>query len=316
MDKSTHFGALVVALMLMGCGGETDDSSVGGGAAGGGADGGAAAAGPAEISAGDGKVALSADNATIGFVGTKPDGTRQPGGFGEFTGEIEVDTANNAVKSISVEIQTDSIWSNAGKRLTDHLKSPDFFNSREQPTATFKSTNIETVDADAGDYKVSGELTMLGNTAAVEFPAKISMADGKFSLDSEFKLDRTKFGMTYGEGNIHPDVEMTLKVGEDAATTVPEIDETADAGGQRGGRGRRGGRGNFDPAAMMERMDADGDGKLSGDEIPEPMRERATDADTDGDGALSLEELQAMRPPGGRGRGGQGGGGGANNEDN
>ncbi len=43
---------------------------------------------------------------------------------------------------------------------------------------------------------------------------------------------------------------------------------------------------------MFKRQDADGDGKLSGDEIPERMKQLVSRADQDGDGALSESELE------------------------
>jgi hypothetical protein len=92
--------------------------------------------------------------------------------------------------------------------------------------------------------------------------------------------------------------------------------EGAPAGGPPGGEGRpRRGR-------MFERWDADGDGALSKDEIPERAREHMMAADTNKDGKVTREELDAARergdfgPPrrpggeGGPGRGGPGGRGG------
>ena len=62
-------------------------------------------------------------------------------------------------------------------------------------------------------------------------------------------------------------------------------------GGRRGEGGRegggRGGRGN-----MFERFDANKDGKLSKDEIPERMQTRMEPMDTDKDGTISLKEFQ------------------------
>jgi len=84
-----------------------------------------------------------------------------------------------------------------------------------------------------------------------------------------------------------------------------------------GGRGRGAGMGMAlpDPGALVQRFDADDDGKLSRDELPEQQRGRMMKADTDGDGFLSVKELKAARGPmagpGGRpGRGGMGRGGG------
>ena len=69
-------------------------------------------------------------------------------------------------------------------------------------------------------------------------------------------------------------------------------------------------RGGADVGAMFTSMDADKDGKLSGDEIPAQMQSRLSDIDTDSDGAISKAELtQAMKKLRGAGGGGREGGG-------
>ncbi len=69
---------------------------------------------------------------------------------------------------------------------------------------------------------------------------------------------------------------------------------------------RKGG-GNVE--GMFAKMDADKDGKLSGDEIPSQMQGRLSDIDTDSDGAISKAELTAAMKKS-RGSGGRGGAGG------
>ena len=101
-------------------------------------------------------------------------------------------------------------------------------------------------------------------------------------------------------------------------------------GGGRGGPpgGRRGppdggGPGGFHPIELFETQDADEDGKLVGDEIPDHMRERLEFVDTDGNGEVSREEIEAMSerfrrgPPGGGPGGGRRGppGGGHGQDD-
>ncbi len=61
---------------------------------------------------------------------------------------------------------------------------------------------------------------------------------------------------------------------------------------------------------LFEQMDADKDGKLSAEEIPEMLKDRVKDADTDGDGFISKEELAKVFANGMGGRGGRGGRGG------
>lgn len=98
-----------------------------------------------------------------------------------------------------------------------------------------------------------------------------------------------------------------------AAAGETDTNARRGGGGQRGNRrggGQRGGRGGFDPAAMFERSDANKDGKLTKDELPERMRDRFERLDTDKDGSVTLEEFRAnMRAAFGGGGGGRGRGG-------
>ena len=101
-------------------------------------------------------------------------------------------------------------------------------------------------------------------------------------------------------------------------------------GGRGGGPGGEGGRGRGGfggppgggPGAfvdgLLERQDKNGDGKLSGDEIPERMRENLARVDTNNDKVVDRAELEKMAErfqggggPGGGpgGRRGEGGGG-------
>ena len=96
---------------------------------------------------------------------------------------------------------------------------------------------------------------------------------------------------------------------EDGAIDKEEMTAMARerAGGQGGGfGGGQGGPGGREfLAQMMERADANKDGKLSGDEIPPFMRERVEQTDTNKDGALDKAELEAAaaRMAEGRGQG-------------
>ncbi|MCC6540131.1 MAG: hypothetical protein IT162_21465 [Bryobacterales bacterium] len=65
-------------------------------------------------------------------------------------------------------------------------------------------------------------------------------------------------------------------------------------------RGGRGGNPEEMYKHILEENDANKDGKLAVSELPERMREFLGRADTDRDGFLSLDEMKAMRGPGGR----------------
>jgi polyisoprenoid-binding protein YceI len=163
--------------------------------------------GPATVESGS--VALDSENTKIEFVGTKPEGSHQ-GGFKEFSGKIALD--GKSVEKISLEIQTASLWADDDK-LANHLKSPDFFNVKENPTASFESSKVETKDETSGEHIITGELTMLAKAKEITFPATIKNEGGKVTLTSQFKIDRTDFGMDFGQDKVDNEVTIHVEVG-------------------------------------------------------------------------------------------------------
>ncbi|VTR97335.1 YceI family protein OS=Planctomyces limnophilus (strain ATCC 43296 / DSM 3776 / IFAM 1008 / 290) GN=Plim_3690 PE=4 SV=1: YceI [Gemmata massiliana] len=157
--------------------------------------------------AADAKYALTGDNTKVTFVGKKADG-KHTGGFGKLTGSATVAGGDPTKLEVTVEIETESIFSD-DEKLTGHLKNADFFDVKNQPKATFKSTKVEKGTA---GYTVTGDLTLLGKTKSVSFPATITEKDGKLEVAASFAIDRTQWGMTYGKGKIDDNVELGIKV--------------------------------------------------------------------------------------------------------
>jgi len=151
---------------------------------------------------------LDVEKSKIDFVGKKPDGAHK-GGFKVFKAEAKADLENPQNGSLKLEIETDSLWSD-DQKLTDHLKNPDFFDVRKHPKITFETTAIDAASED--NVQLIGKMTMLGKTVEIKVPCKAILADGTAALTTEFKLDRTKFGMNYGKGKINDDVEITAKL--------------------------------------------------------------------------------------------------------
>lgn len=149
---------------------------------------------------------LTGENTTLKFVGTKKDGKHE-GGFKALTGTATLGGDPTSLK-IECEIDVTSLYSD-NDGLTGHLKGPDFFNVKENPKATFKSTKVE---KDGDKVKITGDLTLLGKTAPVTLTSAIEHKDGAFGLKSEFSIDRTKWGMTYGEGKVDNTVALTLSI--------------------------------------------------------------------------------------------------------
>ena len=170
---------------------------------------------PKPVAIEDGEAELTPKNTTIQFVGThvgpRPD--PRTGYFTKFTGALVVDAATKAPSAATVEIETGSLITPIA-RLTGHLQSPDFFEVRRYPKATFQSKTIEAVDADRGTYKITGDLTIREEKKTISFPAKVRIDDAGVLLASQFKIKRSDFGMTFGPDRVVDDVEMTVTVGK------------------------------------------------------------------------------------------------------
>ncbi len=148
---------------------------------------------------------LDAEKSTIEFVGSKTDG-KHTGGFKKFSVNAKADHDNPEKSEIVIEIETDSIYSD-DNNLTQHLKNPDFFNVRKFPTIKFQSKKIALVGEDGAE--ITGVLTMLDKDVEVTIPVKVQMTEDTLTMKTEFKIDRTKWGMNYGQGKINNEVEIS-----------------------------------------------------------------------------------------------------------
>ncbi|MEJ8756878.1 YceI family protein [Pontibacter sp. H259] len=90
----------------------------------------------------------------------------------------------------------------SNKRLTDHLKSDDFFSVEKHPKATFTITKVAKLKAKAGapNYNITGNLTIKGITNPITFPATVNI-DGKTAeATALITVDRTKYDIKYRSG--------------------------------------------------------------------------------------------------------------------
>jgi polyisoprenoid-binding protein YceI len=106
-------------------------------------------------------------------------------------GSFEMD-----MTSITVEDITDA---NSNKRLTDHLKSDDFFSVEKFNKSSFKIK--EAKSSNGKDYQITGDLTIKGITNPVTFPAKVEIVGGKITATAKITFDRTKFDIKYRSGS-------------------------------------------------------------------------------------------------------------------
>ncbi|MCG2613242.1 YceI family protein [Terrimonas sp. NA20] len=107
--------------------------------------------------------------------------------------------------------------------LLNHLKTADFFNLVLHPNAGFEFKKIETFTGNepalpGSNFRITGDFTLIGSTREISFPAKVTFAGDSLHVESTFKIDRTKWGMTYhadpihGNDQIFPEVDIHLKL--------------------------------------------------------------------------------------------------------
>ena len=132
------------------------------------------------------------EGSSIGFMGSKVTGSHE-GGFHSFEGEIRLVDGDPTRSSVSVSIDTTSLWAD-NEKLTGHLKSPDFFDVATYPTAMFESTEI---NPDEDHYQMVGNLTLHGITKKISFPAHITVEGDGTTAEAEFSILRFEFDIKY-----------------------------------------------------------------------------------------------------------------------
>jgi polyisoprenoid-binding protein YceI len=85
-------------------------------------------------------------------------------------------------------------------KLTNHLKSEDFFSVEKNPASTFKitkATPIAKAKAGEANYTITGDLTIKGITNSVTFPATVNLTNTSAQATAKIEIDRTKYDIKY-----------------------------------------------------------------------------------------------------------------------
>jgi len=144
----------------------------------------------------------------VTWVGTKPTG-RHNGTLNVDRGEINVKDGNVVNGKFNIDMKSLKALDmdeEGNSNLATHLMSDDFFKVSQHPTASFVITGVEEFKADpakevllkGATHTVTGNLTLLGVTKSITFPAFIHIQDNVLNARSNFNIDRTQWGVTYG----------------------------------------------------------------------------------------------------------------------
>lgn len=142
--------------------------------------------------------------------------------FGDADGSLTYDAANVSKSSVEVTLPLSGLEAFTAKFNT-HLNSADFFDSAKFPTATFKSTKVESAGKDK--LKVTGNLTIKGITKPVVLDVTLNKAADhpmkktpSIGFDATATVKRSDFGV----GNYAPAVSDEVKLHITTEADVPK----------------------------------------------------------------------------------------------
>ncbi len=134
------------------------------------------------------------------------------GRFNKVAGSVNLDAG--ALTSLTLTVDANSVDTNS-KQRDEHLRNPDFFNTKEFPEITFKSTGVKMLEDKK--YEVAGELTLHGQTKPVTVTLTQTGAgknmQGKDTVGYEttFTIKRSEYGMSgYIDKGIGDDVTLMV----------------------------------------------------------------------------------------------------------
>ena len=124
------------------------------------------------------------------------------GQFTDVSARLNLDVANPSESDLEAVIATDSLGT-LNDQLDAHLKTSDFFDTANFPTARFEATAIRLTDDDSAE--IFGNLTLRGITRPVVIAADFNQAginpvDQKYTLgfDGRALIKRSDYGIEYG----------------------------------------------------------------------------------------------------------------------
>ena len=120
------------------------------------------------------------------------------GRFNDYSGTISIDPdASKCAFTMSIKVET---IDTANAMRDQHLRTAEFFDVKQYPTITFKSTSVK--EAKDG-YQVTGDFTMHGVTKSISFlltGGKTAEVKGmkRIGFTTDLSVKRSEYGMKGG----------------------------------------------------------------------------------------------------------------------
>jgi polyisoprenoid-binding protein YceI len=118
------------------------------------------------------------------------------GHFENFSATLEL--TDEQPSKLSISVKTGSVVTDR-QGLTSHLKSADFFDVDEFPTATFTTQTITPVTADEpkNTYAITGTMRLHGVSGKLQFPAVITVEPERVLGRATLEISAKAFGINY-----------------------------------------------------------------------------------------------------------------------
>jgi len=136
------------------------------------------------------------------------------GRFNDFSGKFTIDKDDPSKSTFLLEIKVDTVDTNNVKR-DEHLRAPDYFDTKQFPLMTFKSTKVSPTSA---GFEVTGDLTMHGVTK----PISLNLKGGNREVDfkgtkrigvvTTTMIKRSQHGLTTALPGLGDEVQVVIGI--------------------------------------------------------------------------------------------------------
>ena len=139
------------------------------------------------------------------------------GRFNEFSGAITMDETDISKSKVEFEVKTASV-DTASQKRDQHLRSPDFFNAKQFPVITFKSTKVNAQTEQENMLEVTGDFELHGVKKSITVDVEITgkgkhpQAGELIGFETTFGIKRSEYGMTYGMQGVSDDIQITVSI--------------------------------------------------------------------------------------------------------
>ncbi|KAA3622175.1 MAG: YceI family protein [Bacteroidetes bacterium] len=160
----------------------------------------------AKPTAGSEAFTVDPDASNVAWKATKLMGGGHNGAINISAGTVHVENGEVVAGSFTIDMNSivdlDLEDLSMKSDLESHLKSGDFFDVANHPTATFEITEaVPSSENSNGRQSITGNLTIKGITKSISFYAKVAGSEtGVSASTGSFVIDRTEWDVMFNSG--------------------------------------------------------------------------------------------------------------------